>query len=272
MARSKNELVSVKDKATEFKDWLDKRMNLIADVAPRSMNTVRLSRIVLTEFAVRTPKLLDCTKNSVMGCLLQSAVLGLEPGIGGQCWILPFWNKDANALEATFIMGYRGFITLARRNRIITLADAGVVRNGDLFEWQEYPRLLRHKRTADGDASGEVLGAWSAFGIPGETRDKLEFLTLEELEKIRAHSKAPNSPAWKNWRDEMYKAKVTKRNFKYMATEDQLNTAIEVDDAFDINAEQPLPANDEPRDVTIGGQSSEEAEFDELTIEEESPE
>lgn len=273
---AKQELTTTQAKAKEFNGWLESRMKIISDVAPRFYKPERLARIILTEFVVRNPKLLNCTRNSVMGSLLQCAVLGLEPGIGGQCWILPFKEKrDGQFVDvANFVMGYRGFIALGRRSGIISHCEAVSVHQNDTFEFQEWPRSLVHKSFRGGDR-GPTIGAYSIAhlvmaGQPG-TRipiaDKIEYMSIEEIEQVRAQSKAPNSPAWTNWYDEMAKAKVTKRNFKYLATESLLNSAIQVDDEVDVNLPQSLPANEEPESITAGGQDTADAEFDDIEAE-----
>lgn len=256
------QLVSTKDKNMEFREWMDKRMDTIQAVAPRFYKPERLARIVLTEFIVKNPKLLDCTRNSVMGSLLQCATLGLEPGVGGQCWIIPYGNT------ATFVIGYRGLITLARRSKIITHALANPVHEHDSFRFTDFPPDLQHTAKRDGDR-GPLVGVYSvayltamAGGEVGAT--KIEYMTREEVEKIRTSGPSGNSPGWKNWYDEMAKAKVTKRNFKYLPTDTALDMAITADDELDLGAKQSLIENDEPATVTAGGQDSIEAEFDEL--------
>ena len=76
---------------------------------PRHVTPEGLARIVLTEIR-RTPKLLGCTQQSLLGSIMQSAQLGLEPGVLGQCWIIPYGT------EAVFIPGYRGYAQLAWRS------------------------------------------------------------------------------------------------------------------------------------------------------------
>jgi recombinational DNA repair protein RecT len=134
----------------------------------------------------------------------------------------------------------------------------------DEFDFQEYPRSMRHKVVTKDSERGAVVGAWSALHMPGVSIDKIEFMTVEDIEKLRNHGKSANSPAWKNWYDEMAKAKVTKRNFKYMATEDVMNQAISIDDELDMGERQSLPENGESRVKTAAGQDTEEAQFEDV--------
>src|SRR5690348_15772894 len=68
---------------------------------PKAITPERLARLVLTEVR-RIPALLDCNRNSLLGAVLQAAQLGLEPGVLGQCWIIPYKGN------ATFVLGYQG--------------------------------------------------------------------------------------------------------------------------------------------------------------------
>lgn len=252
-----NSLVTVKEKGEAFQAWLVKREDTIARVAPRFLRVERLCRIILTEAVVKNPRLLDCTRNSVMGSILQCAVLGLEPGVGGQCWIVPF--RDRDSMIATFVMGYRGYITLGRRAKVVRTARAYTIHENDTFKYNDYPPVAEFLMKRDGER-GKPVGAFSALELFDGGRDKLEFMPWAEVMKIRNASPAyranKTTPAWENWEDEMAKAKVTKRNFKYVATEQAINSAIQVDDELDLGEPQSLPQGPEKEatDITAGGQ------------------
>ena len=81
----------------------------ISEVLPKHVSAATLTRIAITE--IRTnPKLLECSLVSLAGAVMKSAQLGLQLGLLGHCYLVPY--KD----EATFILGYKGMIELARRS------------------------------------------------------------------------------------------------------------------------------------------------------------
>ncbi|MGQ0517735.1 recombinase RecT, partial [Bacillus sp. D-CC] len=83
--------------------YMKKMAPRFAEVLPKHMSMDRMSRIALT--TIRTnPKLLECKVPSLMGAVMQAVQLGLEPGLLGHCYILPYKS------EATFIIGYKGMI------------------------------------------------------------------------------------------------------------------------------------------------------------------
>ena len=61
---------------------------------------------------------------------MQAVQLGLEPGLLGHCYILPYKR------EATFIIGYKGMIDLARRSGHIQSIYAHAVHENDEFEYE----------------------------------------------------------------------------------------------------------------------------------------
>ncbi len=76
----------------------------------------------------RTPKLLDCDRQSLLNAAMTFAVLGLElDGVTGQGFLLPFKIKGRGVVQPC--IGYKGYNTLgARANMTIT---GEVVREGD---------------------------------------------------------------------------------------------------------------------------------------------
>ena len=69
----------------------------------------------------RTPKLLECTRESLLACIVQCAQLGLEPdGLLGQAYLIPFYNGRKNRYECQLIVGYKGLLKLARQSAEIS--------------------------------------------------------------------------------------------------------------------------------------------------------
>ena len=64
----------------KFSGFLDKLKPQLALALPRHMNADRMARLVLTQYST-TPALRECTSQSIAGCIMIAAQLGLEPGI-----------------------------------------------------------------------------------------------------------------------------------------------------------------------------------------------
>ncbi|MFC3797929.1 recombination protein RecT [Cohnella sp. GCM10012308] len=113
--------------------YMERMKSQIAEALPKHMSIDRLSRIALT--TIRTnPKLLECTVPSLMAAVMQAAQLGLEPGLLGQCYFVPFKNNKKGITEVQFIIGYKGMIDLARRSGHIQSIGAHVVYENDYLE------------------------------------------------------------------------------------------------------------------------------------------
>lgn len=151
---------------------------------PRTLTIDRFVRAAMTEFR-RTPKLLECSRESVLGGLMKAAQLGLELGTLGTAWLLPFKG------EAVFIMGYRGAVELCYRSEKIRRIETGVVRAGDFFEYERgTTSRLVHREAPTG--RGEMLCAWAL----AETKDGgcvWDIAWPERIARARASSQSANS-------------------------------------------------------------------------------
>jgi recombination protein RecT len=171
----------------------------------------RLVRIGLTEIR-RTPMLAKCTPESLMGAILQSAALKLDPGSArGHCWLVPSnnWKPDLGRkqLECEWWIGYRGIIELAHRSGQLAGIYADVVREGDDFSEERGTNghlchVVDHRAsTAD---RGEIWAAYAHARLRNGG-EAWHVLSLEQIEKRRAMAKSidkPTSP-WKLWEEEM---------------------------------------------------------------------
>src|SRR5690348_5405799 len=70
----------------------EEMMPAIRQAIPKHMTPERLLRIATT--AIRTtPKLKACTAASLLASVMQCAQLGLEPGVLGHAYLIPYNNK-----------------------------------------------------------------------------------------------------------------------------------------------------------------------------------
>lgn len=133
----------------------------------------RLIRTVMISLE-RTPKLLECTRQSVINAAVTMGVLGLEcDGATGQGFLVPFGGK------AQTIIGYKGYNTMAARNGMTVTGS--VVREGDDFDIDKGAGLIRHKPQLLGAAGDRrIIGAWAkaeALDRPGI----VEWMSIDDL-------------------------------------------------------------------------------------------
>ena len=195
---------------------------------PKHVTPERLARITLTELR-RTPKLLECTRESLLGSILQCAQLGLEPGVLGQCWIIPYGK------EATFVPGYRGLAQLAYRSGQIASIAARAVFDGDTFSYDFGSDTIHHRPGGETDPA-KLTHVYAVIHTQAGGR-LWDVMTKGEVDRIRQRSRAGQSGPWSTDYAEMAKKTVLRRLMKIAPCSAELQTAL----ALDESADQGLP-------------------------------
>lgn len=207
----------------------------LARALPKHVDSERFARIALTAIK-STPKLAECLdsahgKLTLLGALMQSAQLGLEPGVLGSCWILPF--RDKGLMTAQFILGYRGMIDLARRSGNIRTIYAHEVCANDDFQFSfGVGGTLTHRPCLVGER-GPTIGYYS-FAELTDGAYQYDFMTIADVHRIRdtysKSSKNPSSP-WQTEPDEMGKKTVLRRFFKALPVSVEMRYLSDVHDS-----------------------------------------
>lgn len=201
------------DSAQTIAGYIKKMGPEIQRALPKHLSADRLARVALT--SIRTnPQLLNCNIQSLLAAVMQCAQLGLEPGILGHAYLVPFWDNKANTRNVQFIIGYRGMIDLARRSGNIQSIAAHTVYAHDEFQF-EYGlnENLVHKPVLED--RGEPY-CWYAVARFKDGGHQILVLSQEDIEKIRERSKAKDSGPWKTDYEEMAKKTVIRAMFKYL--------------------------------------------------------
>ncbi|KAA0766428.1 recombination protein RecT [Bacillus sp. SH5-2] len=262
----KNQLANRKANAPATPDklvegYMKKMAPRFAEVLPKHMSMERMSRIALT--TIRTnPKLLECEVPSLMGAVMQAVQLGLEPGLLGHCYLLPFKNKKQNKMEVQFIIGYKGMIDLARRSGHIQSIYAHAVYENDEFEYELglHPQL-KHKPSFG--ERGEFIGAYAVAHFK-DGGHQMEFMPKSEIEKRRQRSAAANSSysPWASDYDEMAKKTVVRYMFKYLPISIEVQSQAQHDEVVrkDIT-EEPEFIEADPIEVEQLVEENEQKDF-----------
>jgi len=229
----------------------------LARSLPAHIDSDRFHTLILGQVA-SNEKLAQCTPRSVILGSMQIAALGLEIGVGGEAWLVPYENSVklpdgswTKRLEAAVQVGYLGHLALAYRSGLVKAVQANYVMKGDHFRHQNGTHGLVEHIPAD-DRSTDPKDLTHAYGIIETIHGGMIWwvLTRKEIERIRLSSPSKNSPAWGNWYMEMAVGKALKRALKFAPKTRQMSTAIEMDDEhdagvpqrFDIDASGLLPA------------------------------
>lgn len=222
----------------------------IASVVGNNMSPDRLYQMCVSAIN-KTPKLAECTPQSVLSCFMTCSALGLEPsnvdGLG-RAYVLPFYNGKTHQTEATFIMGYRGMIDLARRSGQLVDISARAVHEGDEFSYSYgLNEDLHHVPCAK---PGELTHVYMVAHFKDGGHYFL-VLNRNEIEQAKSRSKAANFGPWKTDYEAMAKKTAIRRAAPYLPLTVQANTAIVSDEATPDYSDvfQPVIEDDSTEEV-----------------------
>jgi len=249
-----NELTVQQEKAVSLRDYLqgDNVKSTLAQALPKWLSVDRLLRIVFAS-TLKNPKLMECTKESLLQSIMQCAQLGLEP-ILGRAYLIPYENSKKignrweKVLECQFQIGYQGLVDLARRSGEIKDVFARTVYEKDEFEI-EYgtSRKLVHKPCLKEDA-GNPIGAYAVWENK-EGLKSFEFMPLHEIYKRRDKSQAykysikndSKENPWIQWPEEMMCKTVIKHMAKMQPASIDFMEAVELDNVIETSKLPGLP-------------------------------
>jgi recombination protein RecT len=227
-----------KDKLKSFRTTLARMEPQIAMAAPDHIKAQRMMRMCMT-VVQQNPKLLDCTKESLLGAIMTASQLGLYPDVSvlGHAYFVPFKNK------VVFIAGYKGLIDLAGRGGMVTSIQPYAVHEGDDFEYEYglYP-TCRHKPSGDPIEERELSHVYVIMRIRGEPIAQFIVMTKEEVDNIRARSPAKNKGPWVTDYEPMALKSVVRRGVKYLPVSSELQRTVALDEHADLGLDQGLEA------------------------------
>ena len=210
------------------------------------LSAPRLVRSILIS-CERTPKLLNCTRQSIYNAAMSAACLGLEvDGVTGQAYLIPFDVRGTPTCQ--LVVGYKGFNTLGARSGLTITAE--VVRDGDAFDFDEGEGWVRHKKQL-GKPGRRIIATW-AKAAALDRPAVIKVLDIDDILSVKRRSpgaRKPDSP----WNDEAigFPAMAEKTAKRRLARAMPLNVcqlAARMDEAFE---EQGLPAHITPHQGVV---------------------
>lgn len=218
-------------------NFFEQNKATIKAVLPQHVTPERMLKIALG--AIRTtPKLQEATSESLFGAVVTCAQMGLEPNTpNGHAYLIPFRNNQKGQTDVQVIIGYRGFIDLARRSGQIVSISAHAVRENDEFSY-EYglDEHCKHVPAPSGNR-GEITHFYAVAKLVGGGH-AFEVLSREGVETIRDNSSnwktavRYNNTAKSIWTlhfEEMGRKTLIRRLYKYLPTSIEMVTANQLD-------------------------------------------
>ncbi|GAA6122609.1 recombination protein RecT [Bifidobacterium psychraerophilum] len=238
-----------------LKDMLMKSWPRIQAVIGNNMSGERLYQLCVSTIN-KEPKLAECSPESVLSCFMKCSALGLEPSAVdglGRAYILPYGNRRNGSVEATFILGYKGIIDLARRSGQIKSLHAQAVYQGDEFDtWEdETGQHFKFHQARDVEHSEKTLTDVFVNAQLMTGGFVFEHMTKSEVDQIRRRSKASNNGPWVSDYEAMAKKTVIRRVFPYLPVSVNAASAVGADETTPDYADvfKPVIEDVEPQQI-----------------------
>lgn len=198
---------------------------------PKHLNADRMARICLTCFR-QTPKLADCEPLTVFAAVIQAAQLGLEPGLNGRAYIIPYGTT------ATFVPGWKGLVELCNRSGRASVWT-GAVFEGDSFKWGNGSKPYVEHLPGDEFDATKLTHAYAVGWVKGADWPVIEVWTRAKIEKHRDRYNRVGRKHYSYEHVEMYARKVVLLQvLKYLPSTPELEAAIILNDQAEIGAQR----------------------------------
>lgn len=196
----------------------------LAAALPKHLNPDRMSRLALTAFS-QNKALQACDPKTIFSSIIVLSQLGLEPGIDGQAYLVPYKNT------CTPIPGWKGYVDLVSRAGRATVWT-GAVFEGDDFDYQlgDMP-YLKHRPGDENDES-KLTHVYAVGRVKGAEFPVIEVWTINKIKKHRDKYNKVGKGHYSFTNLEMYARKIPLLQvLKYMPKSVELQNAMEIEQA-----------------------------------------
>lgn len=214
----------------------------LAMALPRHLTPERQMRVLCTALQ-KVPKLAQCDRHSLFGSIITASQLGLEVCTPlGHAHLIPYKQT------CQLIIGYQGYVDLAWRSGRLVSIRANVVRDGDVWEYEEglHPKL-RHIPSEDGTGALRRVYAIAEIKDGGIQHVVLNKGHIEKARASSASSRGSDSP-WNTNEEEMWKKTAIRRLAKLLPLSVEFATALTLDEQADMGVRQSFVITQDPTD------------------------
>lgn len=209
-------------------DFLTRSRSAIEMALPKHLNPDRMMRLALTCFSTQ-PALRDCSPQSILASVVVASQIGLEPGVAGQGYLIPYKGK------CTFVPGWQGLVGLLNNTGRAT-AWTGSVFEGDVWEFAlgSQPRCNHVPGPNFGDVD-KLIWVYACGKVNGSEQPVVEAWPVSRVKKHRDRYNKVGNAHYSFTNFEMYARKVVLLQvLKYMPRSIELNNAIVAVDAAEV--------------------------------------
>lgn len=185
----------------------------------------------------KTPKLLQCTPESVKIAAYNLAELNLSPiAAHGQAYLIPYQARDK--IDCQLQIGWRGLVAMALRDGAVRSINAELVYKGEKFKcFKGTLTILEHEIDFFADVNRNFDNIVGGYAV-AELKDGGKVFEVMSIQQLLEHKKRYHKPSksgipgpWETAPEEMMRKTLVKRLCKYLpvSQNDGLLRAIEID-------------------------------------------
>ena len=208
------------------RDYLTKHKDQLAMALPKHMTPERMVRLALTAVGQST-KLAACDARSLFASVVVAAQLGLEIGVAGQGFLVPYKGK------ATFVPGWQGLVDLVARAGRASVWT-GAVFDGDFFDYALGDSPFVKHRPCGEDDPNKMTHVYAIGRVNGSQWPIIEVWPISRVWKHRDRGNKQGSDHYSFKHPEMYARKLPLLQvLKYVPKSIELSAAMAVSQAAD---------------------------------------
>lgn len=221
---------------------------------------LNIHRMSIDEFMVmiinavkKTPKLLEAERGTLIAAALTAAELGLPPNtVMGLSFILPFnkryreGNQWVSKLEASFQVGYQGWIEIMLRNPKIESIDSGTIYENEQWYFNLGKREPFMHTPLPPSQRGRPIASYAIAWLRDSNKPKVVVLYEEEIEMFKKISQAAASE-YSPWNKEgadprrwMQRKTCIKQLAKELPKTKEIEKTFAIDNAAETGGSQTI--------------------------------
>jgi recombination protein RecT len=211
----------------KFSHFIDRFKPQLSLALPKHLNADRMARLAVTAFSTNE-KLQQCTDISIVASIMTAAQLGLEPGVNGHAFLVPYGKT------CTLVPGWKGLVDLVSRGGRAAVWT-GAVFAGDEFDYAlgDSP-FVKHK-PGDEDDPKKLTHVYAIGAVNGQQHKIIEVWKIGKVWKHRDKYNKVGTSHYSFRDPEMYARKIPLLQvLKYVPSSVELQNAMTIANASDM--------------------------------------
>lgn len=217
-------------------------------VLPKHIGVEKFQRVVMTAVS-KNQDLIGADRSSLLNSCIECATDGLMPN-GKEAALVIFNTNSAGKGQpkkwenkVVYMPMIAGIYKLARNSGEVKNLYAAIVHRNDHFVYEK-GFDVKCEHTPDIDDPGEIRGAYAVAETKDGTR-YADYMSVIEINKVKAASKTSGYGPWVDWWEEMAKKTVVRRLSKVLPLTPEIERIVQ-----SVDAMYDFENNREMQDVT----------------------